>query len=170
MTLIAKNPPLKTPWANKQEWDHLETFIGKMTIQEYEQLYNKNFYTGKPMNITNETWAKEKDVTEVIQSIPTCEDTCMISKRKDAGLPELDDEPIYGKIQDYTTIEDIEEKHRLQMTAISTAASGYWKQEDEIHPNYWTPSLIDVAKLYKKYDELYKMKNTIWYKLYKFFN
>lgn len=52
-------------------------------------------------------------------------------------------------------LEDIEQ-YRLQMAAISTAAIGYWKESDGIQPDHDTPALRDVAKLYVKYDELYK--------------
>lgn len=48
------------------------------------------------------------------------------------------------------------EQYRMQMAGISTAATGYWKEGDSIHPDYDTPALRDVAKLYAKYDELYK--------------
>jgi hypothetical protein len=48
------------------------------------------------------------------------------------------------------------EQYRMQMTAISTAAIGYWKEGDDIHPAYDTVALRDVAKLYAKYDALYK--------------
>jgi hypothetical protein len=51
------------------------------------------------------------------------------------------------------------EQYRLQMAGISTAAIGYWKEGDGIHPDYDTPALRDVAKLYAKYDELYKAQN-----------
>ena len=49
-------------------------------------------------------------------------------------------------------------QYRMQMAGISTAAIGYWKEGDCIHPNYDTVALRDVAKLYAKYDELYKLK------------
>lgn len=52
-------------------------------------------------------------------------------------------------------LEDIEQ-YRMQMAAISTAAIGYWKEGVYIHPDYDTVALRDVAKLYAKYDELYK--------------
>lgn len=52
-------------------------------------------------------------------------------------------------------LQDIEQ-YRLQMAAISTAAIGYWKEGDGIHPDYDTVALRDVAKLYAKYDELFK--------------
>jgi hypothetical protein len=51
------------------------------------------------------------------------------------------------------------EQYRLQMAGISTAAIGYWKEGDKIQPDYNTPALRDVAKLYAKYDELYKAQN-----------
>jgi hypothetical protein len=51
------------------------------------------------------------------------------------------------------------EQYRLQMAGISTAAIGYWKEGDGIHPDYDTPALRDVAKLYAKYDELYKAQS-----------
>ena len=48
------------------------------------------------------------------------------------------------------------EQYRMQMAAICTAAIGYWKEGDNIHPDYNTLALRDVAKLYAKYDALYK--------------
>ena len=51
-------------------------------------------------------------------------------------------------------LQDIEQ-YRLQMAAISTAAIGYWKEGDGILPDYDTPALRDVAKLYSKYEALY---------------
>jgi hypothetical protein len=47
------------------------------------------------------------------------------------------------------------EQYQLQMAGISTAAIGYWKEGDGIHPDYDTPALRDVANLYAKYDALY---------------
>jgi hypothetical protein len=55
-------------------------------------------------------------------------------------------------------LQDIEQ-YRLQMAGISTAAIGYWKESDSVHPDYDTLALRDVAKLYAKYDELYKAQN-----------
>lgn len=52
-----------------------------------------------------------------------------------------------------TSLNNIEQ-YRLQMAAISTAAIGYWKEDDGIHPDYDTPVLRDVAKLYAKYEKL----------------
>lgn len=54
-------------------------------------------------------------------------------------------------------LQDIEQ-YRMQMAGISTAALGYWKDGDGIHPDYDTVELRDVAKLYAKYDELYKAR------------
>lgn len=48
------------------------------------------------------------------------------------------------------------EQYRMQMAGISTAALGYWTEEDGIHPDYDTVPLRDVAKLYAKYAALYK--------------
>lgn len=55
-------------------------------------------------------------------------------------------------------LQDIEQ-YRLQMAGISTAAIGYWKESDGIHPDYDTLALRDVAKLYAKYDELYNVQD-----------
>jgi hypothetical protein len=52
-------------------------------------------------------------------------------------------------------LEDIEQ-YRLQMAGICTAAIGYWKDGDKIDPDYNTLALRNVAKLYSKYDALYK--------------
>lgn len=46
------------------------------------------------------------------------------------------------------------EQYILQMAGISTAALGYWKEGDPIHPDYITMALLDVAKLYAKYAAL----------------
>ena len=47
------------------------------------------------------------------------------------------------------------EQYRMQMVVIATAAIGYWKEGDGIQPEYDTPTLRDVAKLYSKYEALY---------------
>ena len=52
-------------------------------------------------------------------------------------------------------LDDIEQ-YRLQMAGISTAALGYWKEGDDIHPDYDTPAIRDVAKLYAKYAALFE--------------
>lgn len=52
-------------------------------------------------------------------------------------------------------LQDIEQ-YRMQMAAICTAAIGYWTEYDSIIPDYDTVALRDVAKLYAKYDALYK--------------
>lgn len=49
------------------------------------------------------------------------------------------------------------EQYRMQMAGISCASMGGWKEGDEIHPDYATNSLNDVAALYKKYDAKYKL-------------
>lgn len=48
------------------------------------------------------------------------------------------------------------EQYSMQMAAICTAAIGYWKNGDNIDPDINTLALRDVAKLYAKYDALYK--------------
>lgn len=48
------------------------------------------------------------------------------------------------------------EQYRIQMAGISTAAFGYLKEGDPVHPDYDTLALRDVAKLYAKYDLLFK--------------
>jgi hypothetical protein len=59
--------------------------------------------------------------------------------------------------QQVAVLEDIEQ-YRVQMAGISTAALGYWSEGDEIHPDYDTTALRDVARLYSKYDQLFKEK------------
>jgi hypothetical protein len=44
------------------------------------------------------------------------------------------------------------EQYQMQMTAISTASLGYWKEGDAISPEYDTAALRDVAKLYGRYE------------------
>lgn len=51
------------------------------------------------------------------------------------------------------------EQYRMQMAAISTAAIGYWKEVDGVHPDYDTIVLRDVAKLYAKYAALHAAAN-----------
>ena len=64
----------------------------------------------------------------------------------------------FPKPEQEPVLQDIEQ-YRLQMAGISTAAIGYWKEGDGIHPDYDTLALRDVAKLYEKYDELYKAQD-----------
>lgn len=61
------------------------------------------------------------------------------------------------KSEQEPVLQDIEQ-YRMQMAGISTAAIGYWKEGDSIHPDYDTLALRDVAKLYSKYDALYKAR------------
>jgi hypothetical protein len=63
-----------------------------------------------------------------------------------SGLPQPEPEPV--------ALDQIEQ-YRMQMVAIATAAIGYWKEGDGIQPEYDTPPLRDVAKLYSKYEALY---------------
>lgn len=72
----------------------------------------------------------------------------------------IDPTTIYQEpAQQEPVLQDIEQ-YRLQMAGISTAAIGYWKESDGIHPDYDTIALRDVAKLYAKYDELYRAQRT----------
>lgn len=48
-----------------------------------------------------------------------------------------------------------EELEMMRLAAISTAAIGYWKEGDTIHDDYKTAALLDVAKLYQKYEQLH---------------
>ena len=54
-------------------------------------------------------------------------------------------------------LQDIEQ-YRMQMAGICTAALGYWTEYDSISSDYDTVALRDVAKLYAKYDALYKAR------------
>lgn len=67
----------------------------------------------------------------------------------DVGLAIHMEEPLLQDIEQY----------RMQMAGISSAAFGYWKIGDDIHPDYDTTAIRDVANLYTKYDELYKAAN-----------
>lgn len=75
-------------------------------------------------------------------------------ENREARIAELEAELAAAKAAP-AKLEDIEQ-YRLQMAGISTAAFGYLKEGDDIHPYYDTLALRDVAKLYAKYDELYK--------------
>jgi hypothetical protein len=46
------------------------------------------------------------------------------------------------------------EQEEIRLAAISTAAFGYWTEQDSIKPEYDHPALRDVAKLYAKYAAL----------------
>jgi hypothetical protein len=61
--------------------------------------------------------------------------------------------------QSQATLED-SEQYRLQMAAISTAALGYWTEEEGIKPEYDTVPLRDVARLYAKYAALHSSQAT----------
>lgn len=61
----------------------------------------------------------------------------------------------FDELKQEPVLQDIEQ-YRMQMAGICTAALGYWKEGDSIHPDYDTPALREVARLYAKYNELYK--------------
>ena len=92
---------------------------------------------------------------EALKESQTDNDTMEFWDRKikaiaaiEAALAQPEQEPVLQEIEQY----------RMQMAGISTAAIGYWKVGDGIHPDYDTVALRDVAKLYAKYDGLYKLK------------
>jgi len=63
--------------------------------------------------------------------------------------------PLYATPQPAQTqvaLTDIDQ-YRMQMAGICTAALGHWKEGDDLHPDYDTPALRDVAALYAKYEE-----------------
>ena len=79
-------------------------------------------------------------------------------ERVEDCLPEkLYTHPAPSPAHQVAVLTDIEQ-YQIQMAGISTAALGYWSEEDEIHPDYDTPALRDVARLYVKYDQLFKEK------------
>lgn len=60
-----------------------------------------------------------------------------------------------GLVARVPEMQDIEQ-YRMQMAGICTAAKGYWKPSDDVHADYDTPALRNVAELYAKYDGLYQ--------------
>lgn len=48
----------------------------------------------------------------------------------------------------------MDELENIRLAGISTAALGYWKEGEAIHPDYDTVALRDVAKLYGKYERM----------------
>ena len=52
-------------------------------------------------------------------------------------------------------IAELKEKHIMQLSGISTASIGYFKDGDGIHPDYDTVALRDVTCLYSKYETLF---------------
>jgi hypothetical protein len=75
----------------------------------------------------------------------------MISDLGDFTLTELYAAPIAPRAD--AALEG-SEQYRVQMAGISSAALGYWKEGDSIAPEFDTPALRDVAKLYAKYEAL----------------
>jgi len=65
----------------------------------------------------------------------------------------IDQASIYKQAEP-VNLQDIEQ-YQLQMAGICTAALGYWTEDNSIHPDYDTPALRDVVKLYAKYAALY---------------
>ena len=52
-------------------------------------------------------------------------------------------------------IAELKDKHIMQLAGISTASIGYFKDGDDIHPDYDTVALHDVTCLYSKYETLF---------------
>lgn len=82
-----------------------------------------------------------------------------IDKDESLIVSEEDHSPIPVLEVHELTQEDLDasELYRLQMAGICTAAIGYWKIDDSIHPEYKTQALTDVANLYSKYDNQFKL-------------
>ena len=75
-----------------------------------------------------------------------CDQYKLLAQQAIEALAQPAQEPVLQEIEQY----------QMQMAGISSAAMGHWKEGDSIHPDYDTVSLRDVAKLYAKYDALYK--------------
>jgi len=84
------------------------------------------------------------DVPERV-SVPRDEWRALHAAIKQALAAPTVQEPVLQEIEQY----------RLQMAGISTAALGYWTEGDSMHPDYDTPALRDVAKLYANYAALH---------------
>ena len=107
-------------------------------------------------------WVSDEQIDKVLEAErmrwasrngpPTYEFALAFARAVLALRPAPTAKPAEGGVVDLNDIE----QYRLQMAGISTAALGYWKEGDAIHPDYDTLALRDVAKLYTKYDALYK--------------
>lgn len=75
--------------------------------------------------------------------------------KADKAITSLQEALAEQPAQQGPVLQDIEQ-YRMQIAGICTAAAGYWKEGDGICPDYDTLALRDVAKLYAKYDALYK--------------
>ena len=80
-------------------------------------------------------------------------DTVMVSRqviREAIAALQVEPAPVQAEFDEQREIE------RMRLAGISTAALGYWKVGDTIHPDYETVALHDVAALYEKYRVLYE--------------
>jgi hypothetical protein len=70
------------------------------------------------------------------------------------SLPLLEDGTLLYLAPPTADVQELErsERYQMQMTAISTASLGYWKEGDAISPEYDTVALRDVAKMYGRYE------------------
>jgi hypothetical protein len=72
---------------------------------------------------------------------------CVITHFHPADLDTLDAYITYIEAD----IMRLKEREVMRLASISTAAQGYWKDGDSIHPDYDTVALHDVTALYQKY-------------------
>jgi hypothetical protein len=86
---------------------------------------------------------------EQIEAIKESHDTTYLEALCDMALSSLDEDKVL--VAANARAEAAEERERMRLAGISTAAFGYWKEGDSIHPDYDTVALRDVAKLFQKY-------------------
>ena len=79
-------------------------------------------------------------------------------KRYDANAVSED---VHGSYVKFSDVEALEERERMRLAGISTAAFGYHKASDPIHEDYKTVALDDVYALYQKYDAKYKQTDAL---------
>lgn len=85
--------------------------------------------------------------------------SCWKSYRIKELEAELNNKQANNKLVEYLSATDLllNEIYRIQMAGISSASHGHWKLGDSIHPDYLTTTIKDVAELYEKYDQLFKL-------------
>ena len=167
-------------------WGELDWLNGCKAISALrEALAEPDFWEGYVPEPVKPAQCKYPKCSYPCTDLPDCRDAeqpaqqALDKKAENARELGLDYEPVCNKdpqgcwnvrcqlgkkckntpAQQEPVLQDIEQ-YRLQMAGISTAAIGYWKESDGIHPDYDTIALRDVAKLYAKYDELYRAQRT----------